>query len=199
MKPDIAIPPVTCELIREALRGMDGVRFERRDACPHCGGAVHGYDFKKKRFATVMIDGRSQNIYVDVKRYRCEECGRLSYADGPFYPDTRVGLPVVDLCVCLGRTMPFNRVATTLREMDVAIDRGTIRNYACRGLWKPPSFQMFRLELPFSIINLGIQMIRKADDRPMTGDEAFAAMGYDPERWDDFLRTIPPLGAGKRM
>lgn len=145
----------------------------------------------------MTTDGRPRNIYVEVKRFHCEQCGRLSYAHAPFYPDTRMGLPVVDLCVCLGRTMPFNRVASILREMNVAIDRGTIRNYSNRRFCTTRIIQMFRIDLPFSIVNLGIQMIRRGDDRPMRGDEAFDAMGFDPERWDDFLGSLPPEGSGR--
>lgn len=181
MKDDPSISPVISDLVGAALRGMEGIRFENLDRCPHCGGKLRGYDFKKKHFACILSEGEPHYIDVAVKRFFCKECGRLSYAHEPFYPGTRIGIPVVDLCISLGSTMPFNRVSGILEQMNVVVDRGTVRNYVKKQCSDERCVNMFGLNLPSSIINLGIKAIQK-DGRPMSGNEALIAIGFNPEK-----------------
>ena len=181
MRGDPSISPVISDIVNAALWGMEGIRFENLDRCPYCRGKIRGYDFKKKHFACVLSEGKPYYIDVAVKRFFCHECGRLSYAYEPFYPGTRMGIPVVDLCVSLGSSMPFNRVSGVLKKMNVVVDRGTVRNYVNMQYHEERCVDMFGLNLPFSIMNLGIKVINKGG-APMSGDEALVAMGFDPHR-----------------
>ena len=91
-----------------------------RDACPVCGGKVSGYDTKKKQFAVIRENDGLKPVHVFIRRYACHECHAVCYADEPFYPDTRVGSPLVDLCRTLGETMPYNRVAVHLLHLGIS-------------------------------------------------------------------------------
>lgn len=185
MKGDPTISPVISDIVSAALWGMEGVRFENLDRCPYCGGKIRGYDFKKKHFACVLSEGKPHYIDIAVKRFFCQKCGRLSYAYEPFYPGTRMGIPVVDLCVSLGSSMPFNRVSGILKKMNVVVDRGTVRNYVNRQYFDEICVNMFGLNLPSSIINLGIKVIDK-DGASMSGNEALIAMGFARQRLKNF-------------
>ena len=167
------------DLVGNALVSMDGVKFTDLDACPSCGGALIGHDLRAKRFATIIEDGGERTIRVSVKRFYCQQCGTLCYADAPFYPGTRLGSPIVDLCLLLSRKMPFNQVAHHLRAMGVVVDRGTIRNYASLDVGPIPATELFGLPLPLSLLNLAIALIGH-EQGPIVGAEALAACGIPP-------------------
>ncbi len=137
------------DLVGSALVSMDGVAFTELDACPSCGGSLTGHDLRKKRFAVVMEGGKPRVIHVHVKRFYCNRCKNLCYAEAPFYPETRLGSPVVDLCALLAARMPFHRVARLLAAMGVIVDRGTIRNYAARDFGRIPYTEPLRRHAPY--------------------------------------------------
>jgi hypothetical protein len=172
----IPISPMLADLVGNALASMDGVRFTDLDACPSCGGPVAGHDLRAKRFAVILEQGEERTIRVYVKRFYCQECGHLCYADAPFYPGTRLGSPIVDLCLVLSQQMPFNQAAQHLRAMGIVVDRGTIRNYAARDC-PIPATELFGLPLPLSLLNLSIAALRHKQD-PIVGAEALAACGF---------------------
>ena len=165
------------DLVGNALASMDGVKFTYLRACPSCGGPVTGHDLRAKRFAVLLENGKERTIRVSVKRFYCQQCGTLCYADAPFYPDTRLASPVVDLCLLLSQQMPFNRVAQRLRAMGIVVDRGTIRNYASRDFGMIPATELFGLLLPLSLLNLATFNLG-LESRPITGAEALAACGF---------------------
>lgn len=186
MKKKLLIPPMLADLVANALQSMDGVKFTGLDACPSCGGPVTGHDLRAKRFAVLLENGKERTIRVYVKRFYCQECGALCYADAPFYPDTRLASPVVDLCLLLSQRMPFNQVAEHLRAMRIVVDRGTIRNYASRDFGAIPATELFGLPLPFSLLNLAISALGR-ERCPIIGTEALAACGFPPAG-----RAAPP-------
>ncbi|MFA7073480.1 MAG: hypothetical protein WC138_13370 [Methanoculleus sp.] len=179
MKKTLPVPPMLTDLVGNALASMDGVKFTDLDACPSCGGPVAGHDLRAKRFAVILEHGEERTIRVYVKRFYCQKCGRLCYADAPFYPDTRLGSPIVDLCLLLSEQMPFNRVAQHLKAMGIVVDRGTIRNYASRDFGAIPAAELFGLPLPLSLLNLSISAIGR-ERGPIVGAEALAACGFPP-------------------
>ncbi|MDD1676533.1 MAG: DUF6431 domain-containing protein [Methanomicrobiales archaeon] len=157
----VIIPPMLSALITTALSGVDGMVFAKHGPCPHCGGTLTGYDEKRRRFA-VLLEGENQReISVRVRRFRCGKCGRISTAQAPFYPDTRYGSAVVDLCVVMSRTFPRSRVATVLRSMGVIVNRGTVRNYAARDFGTIPFTEIFRIPIPMSVIHLSALLSEK--------------------------------------
>jgi hypothetical protein len=148
------IPPMLSDLVQMTLTSCDGVLFDQCGGCPHCGGELSGYDVKKKHFAIVMDGEQKRAVDVLVKRFLCRSCGQVSLADQPFYPDTRIGSPVVDLCVTLGEAMPYARVSSCLAEMGIVVDRWSVRNYVQQNTRTIPAMDLFGVRVPFSIVSL---------------------------------------------
>jgi hypothetical protein len=166
------------DIIQTALVACDGIEFSDRPACLVCGGEVSGYDTRKRQFAVILENDRKRVIHVRVRRFICKSCGRLCYADEPFYPDTRMGSPVIDLCVTFAGTIPFSRTATHLSLLGIAIDRGSVRNYAQRAWGAIPAADMFGMRLPFSIISLSSLAASADEGGGMKGAEVLAACGF---------------------
>jgi hypothetical protein len=172
------IPPLIIDIVQSGLLASEGIIFDNLETCPVCGGKLSGYDTKKKQFA-VMLEGNTRHpVHVFVKRFSCHECHAICFADEPFYPDTRIGSPLVDLCRTLGTTMPFNRVAAHLLHLGIVIDRGTVRNYMNRSFPEIPTTDLFGIRLPPSIISLSELAARTGEGSRIPGTEALAACGF---------------------
>ena len=166
------------DIVQTALLACEGIEFSERAACPSCGGAVQGYDTRKKQFAVILENDKERIIHVRVRRFLCKSCKQLCYADEPFYPDTRIGSPVIDLCVTFAATIPFCRTATYLSMMGIAIDRGSVRNYAKRAWGTVPTADMFGMRLPFSILSLSSLAARTGERGGITGAEVLASCSF---------------------
>jgi len=142
------------DLVNTTVTQFDGIFFDECGSCPHCEGVLSGYDVKKKQFAIVIEKDQKRVVSVLVKRFRCHRCGLVSLANQPFYPDTRIGSPVVDLCTTLGNIMPYYRVSSCLEEMGLVVDRWSVRNYVRKNRYTIPSIDMFGFMIPFSIVSL---------------------------------------------
>jgi len=147
------IPPMLADIVQAALASYDNVLFDSCDTCPACGGDLSGYDIKTRQFAVVRDGEQKKVIPVRVKRFRCRSCRKIHSADQPFYPDTRIGSLVVDLCVTLGGSMPFSRVSSCLYDMGVIVDRWSVRNYIRNNRRTVPGVDMFGFEVPLSIVS----------------------------------------------
>jgi hypothetical protein len=174
----LRIPPLLIDIVQSGLLACEGLVFDNRDTCPACGGKLSGYDTKKKQFATIKETKDLHQVDVFVKRFSCRECHSVCFADEPFYPDTRMGSPVVDLCRTLGATMPSNRVAANLLRLGIIIDRGTVRNYGYRSFPYVPTTDLFGIHLPLSIISLSELAARTGEGSRIPGTEALAACGF---------------------
>jgi hypothetical protein len=128
MKPP-KILPIVATIVQSAISLVDGVTFDGHTVCPACGGSLAGYDTKRKQYAHLMIDNEQRTMYASVKRFSCKSCGKLCYADEPFYPNTRMGSAIVDLCVAFSMTMPVNRVPAYLAAVGIIVDRSSCRLY----------------------------------------------------------------------
>lgn len=177
MKPP-RIPPMAVDIIQTALSAMDGVVFSELAACPYCGGAVTGYDYKTRQFAVLEEHGIHRAIHVRVKRFRCQQCGRLCYADQPFYPNTRIGSPVIDLSVTLTTAMPATRAARVLSSVGVCMDRTSCLLFARRFQQEIRTADVFGMRLPFSILALSNIAAQNFEKNPVSGAEALAACGF---------------------
>jgi hypothetical protein len=187
VKKMLPIPPMLVDLVGNALASMDGVIFADLAACPSCRGQVIGHDMRAKRFAVILDQGKEHTIRVFVKRFYCQDCNALCYADAPFYPDTRLASPIVDLCILLSQQMPFNQVAQHLLAMGIVVDRGTIRNYASRDFGAIPATNLFGFLLPLPLLNLATFALSR-EGRPIVGAEVLAACGFPP------ANRAPPHG-----
>lgn len=148
-------------VIQNALIGADGHEFTHLPACPHCGGPLSGYDSKSRKFVTLIENDTGRDVVVRVKRFRCSVCGRVSSAHAPFYPDTRIGSPVVDLCIVLAEEMPLHRVAVVMGQLGIQIDRGSVRNYAMMDIGHIPTTNIFGIRIPDSVMSLSILASRR--------------------------------------
>jgi hypothetical protein len=172
------IPPILVDLVQTALTACDGTYFDNRDVCPSCGGSLSGYDKKKKQFAVLIEGGERRPVHVIVKRFSCQMCKKICFADEPFYPGTRTGSPVVDLCLTLCRTMPFTRTAAYLEEMGIFVDRMTVRNFSRLAVPEIPTADVFSIHLPMSIISLSTLAAGLREGSCIEGAEALAACGF---------------------
>jgi len=154
----IPIAPMMADMVRNGIAAVDGKVFENLDRCPHCGGGVRPHDLRVKRFATIATGTEVRDVHVRVKRFRCARCGRLCYADSPFYPGTRHGAPIVELAAVLAERMPPGRTAQTLEHLGIVLDRATVRAYA--GLPLPPimTTHLFGIPIPASILHLSASL-----------------------------------------
>jgi hypothetical protein len=178
-------------IIQNAFSALDGIAFTELAACPHCGGTVTGHDTKEKQFAVISDEGTDRTIHVKVKRFRCRECGRLCYADEPFYPDTRIGSPVIDLCVTLTATMPAGRAARVLDAMGVIVDRTSCLIYAKKHTGEIPTADFFGMRLPFSVLTLANFAARIQEGDRTSPTEVLAACGYPSGRRAPDAATMP--------
>jgi hypothetical protein len=174
------VPPMILALVQGAITALDGIPFLDLAACPFCGGPVKAHDTRQKRFARIIDEGGERDIRVVVKRFHCTTCGRLVYADAPFYPGTRYGAPIIDLCVVLSRIAPFHQVHRMLQAMQLAVDRGTVRNYADRDFGPIPATELFGIPLPLSILHLSTLAFGLDKTQPVAGAELLAACGLPP-------------------
>jgi len=177
MKPP-RIPPMAVDIIQAALSSMDGVVFSDLAACPSCGGTVTGYDYKSRQFAVLAEHEAHRAIHVRVKRFRCRECGRLCYADQPFYPDTRIGSPVIDLSVTLTAGMPATRAARVLSSVGICMDRTSCLLFARRFPQEIRTAEVFGMRLPFSVLALSNLAAQNFEGGPLMGAEVLAACGF---------------------
>jgi len=148
-------------IVQTGILAVDSVTFTDHAACPECNGTLAPHDTKEKRFAVVVTGDAARTVSVHVKRYYCRSCHKLSYADEPFYPETRIGSPVIDLCIALSITMPANRVAAYLEGLGVLVDRSSCRLYIRSGQNSTRNNHacletnvLFGIHLPLSVISL---------------------------------------------
>jgi len=195
MKPP-RIPPMAAAIIQNAFSALDGIAFTELAACPHCGGKVTGHDTKEKQFAVIADEGLERTICVKIRRFRCRACGKLCYADEPFYPDTRIGSPVIDLCVTLSATLPAGRAARVLEAMGVIVDRTSCNLYAKKHTRNIPIADVFGMRLPLSALSLAnlAALVPEGDHIPAA--DVLAACGF-PSRSRAAPVTQVPVPPGQ--
>lgn len=172
------IPPMLVTLVQEALTEPDGVVFDSCDACPACGGKVSGYDTRERQFARIVDDNGERTIRVSVKRFRCASCNRIVNADEPFYPGTKIGAPVVDLCIAFSRAFGYGRAARRLRAMGVAVSRVQCRHFALLPVRPFRIMPMYGHPLPESVLSLSFLTANIPEGRSIVGAEMLAACGF---------------------
>lgn len=191
----VQIPSMLGDIVTSAITSADDAIFSECAACPFCGGEVKAHDMRRKKYATILEKGARRQIHVFVKRFYCTECGRLCYADSPFYPDTRMGMPVVDLCTTLIEKHPFHHAARILRSLNIIVDRGTLRNYAGRNdLPRPEVIEMYGIDIPLSIFDLSARSFQGPERASVPRTELFGSARLPPAHRAFLLA----MGTGKR-
>lgn len=180
------IPPLMTEIVQTGISAFEGVVFTQHTACPVCGGSLIGYDIKKKQFAHLVTEHTERTVFVSVKRFYCRDCHRVCYADEPFYPNSRIGSVVIDLCLALSMTMPPNRVSAYLAVMGVRVNRMSCRLYI-RNSRHPPvrdsarsleANAMFGIHLPRSILALSVLALEVDEGNQIREKDILQACGF---------------------
>jgi hypothetical protein len=129
-------------------------------------------------FAIIREEEKERTIRVFVKRFYCRSCNRIINADEPFYPDTRIGSPVIDICLSLATIMPVNRTATWLDAMGVVVNRTSCRLYVREHAHAIPSSDLFGIRMPMSVVALSTLAARAGPISPISGADVLAACNY---------------------
>lgn len=110
-----------------------GMVYDEARSCPECGcNDVTRYDMEDRVFCTTIVDGSFKPVGVNVKRFECSRCGNVFEGVSPFYARCNNAGPIVDLCLALASSNPYNRTESILMQYGIQVDKGTIRNYAMR-------------------------------------------------------------------
>jgi hypothetical protein len=189
MKPPY-ITPILKDLVQSGISACDGITFSEHSVCPACGGILTGYDTKRKQFAHLTGEDGQKTLYVSVKRFSCRTCHRIWYADEPFYPDTRIGSVVIDLCIALSITLPVYRVAATLAAMGIVVNRSSCRlyvqnnssNFVRNNVRYFETRNIFGVHLPLSIIELSAIASGPANEHQIDGADVLAACGFPSDQ-----------------
>jgi len=200
------IPPLLADIVQTAISAVDGVTFTGHTLCPACGGPLTGYDTKRKQFARLITSDGPRSIYVDVRRFSCRDCHRFCLADNPFYPDTRIGSVIIDLCIALSMTMPVNRVPSYLAAMGIFVNRGSCRLYIqnnCSYFVRNnvryiESNDLFGIHLPLSILSLSALAAGPAGGGPLECADVIEACGFPSAQQAGMNRLFPLKHLDKR-
>jgi rubredoxin len=175
----LRIPPILCDIVQTTFSACDGLVFDRYRCCPDCGGTATGYDRKEKQFAVLTDGQKNKAIIVIVKRFRCITCGKIFSADAPFYPKTRNGSPIIDLCITLGQTMPFSRVSTHLAFLGIIVDRWTVRKYILNNRHRTvATTELYSMRVPLSLVNLTALFANANEKNPLDPQEVLVVCGF---------------------
>jgi hypothetical protein len=180
------------DIIQTGLSSLDGMEFSGLISCPLCGGPVQGHDRKKKKFAVLRERTGERIITVQVKRFYCGRCGNLCYADQPFYPDSRIGSPVIDIFSSLSAIMPPSRAARVIDTMGIVVNRTTWKHYIVRPFPEIPVMEVFGMRLPLSVVRLSDIAVQSWESGHADPADVIAACGY-PSR----SRVTTPAPPGR--
>jgi hypothetical protein len=169
------------QVVQSAIRICDGTEYHVPGTCRSCDGVLSGYDSRVKRFVRVLDEDGSHTIEVILRRAYCRACGRIWVPEEPFYPGTRVGSPVVDLCRALATTDSCGQIVARLDQMGIILDRGSVRSYCGSTLPLPPTVVAFGMNIPVSIISLSALAGKTVGEGRPLGDEVLTAI-YHPSR-----------------
>lgn len=172
------LPPMITEVVHAALRACAETEYWNGPTCRVCGGPLTGYDARKKRFALLSDDDCEELIEVVIHRAYCRTCRKVMMPDEPFYPKTRIGSPVVDLCQTLSVSLSSGQVTAILNRMGLLVDRGSVRTYCSLPIPSPPAIAAFGMHIPVSIISLSALSGENRSERCLTGDDILAACSY---------------------
>jgi len=184
------ILPILSDVIPATISACKGILFNTQECCPHCGGEVTDYDIRSKQFAVIMTDNIQSTVMVQVKRFQCRQCRRVVYADQPFYPGTRIGSPVVDLCVTFASMMPYARASAYLQRVGIVVDRWSVRNYVQMKI--PVAMtEMYGTRLPESLVTLTALVAETRDDTPLDSYDVLSACGYPSSQYTGLHNPAP--------
>jgi hypothetical protein len=172
------VQPLLSGIVNTALRACDQTEYSVHGSCKFCGGTLSGYDTRLKQFATLVDPSGEHSLEVILHRSYCRSCGKIVSPEEPFYPGTRVGSPVVDLCRAFNGSMSSGRVSVLLGQMGVRVDRWSVRGYSKKPFPAFSGVTAFGLKIPVSILSLSSMAGLLDDTGKLDGDDVLAACNY---------------------
>ncbi|MDO9324048.1 MAG: hypothetical protein Q7T80_03725 [Methanoregula sp.] len=172
------LPPMLINIVQAAILVCEGTQYPVGGTCIACGGILSGYDTREKRFAVICDDDGDRTVEVFLHRAYCRSCGRIQMPEEPFYPGTRVGSPVVDLCRAFSTTMSCGLVTRRLGQMGITVDRWSVRSYCSLALPPPPVVAAFGMNVPVSIISLSALAGMQGDNGCASGNDVLTACNH---------------------
>ncbi|HJJ55761.1 MAG TPA: hypothetical protein O0X99_02175, partial [Methanocorpusculum sp.] len=117
----VIIPPLLSDTIVNGILSIDNMSFTHTTKyCNKCGGVLSPYDTKKKVYATIYnFDGTDRQIMVYIRRYKCSTCTKLTYADEPFYPKTRIGSAIIELARTLSSEYSYSHASEIINKIGI--------------------------------------------------------------------------------
>ncbi len=172
------LPPMLINIVQTALLVCDGTEYFVGGECVSCGGTLSGYDTRVKRFAILSEDEGDPWVEVLLHRAYCRACGRIWMPEEPFYPRTRIGSPVVDLCRAFSTTMSCGQVSRRLGQMGITVDRWSVRSYCSLSNAPPPTVAAFGMNVPVSLISLSSLAGTLREGSTARGEDVLIACNY---------------------
>lgn len=120
---------------KELIRQYEGKKFEGyRERCDRCGSShIQKFGFEKRTYAKVIIQSGFHDVDIQVRKYRCVDCHHVMVCDEElFYPRLNYGKGIVDSCLFLASSNPYNRVEGMMQDYGMQVDIQSIRRYAMR-------------------------------------------------------------------
>jgi transposase-like protein len=128
-------PDILRKMIPQTIeRHYSMMSYDSRDGgCPRCKSEhVVGFGWVSRTFCSLITErGTFEDVHVKIRRYLCRHCKHTFFAkDSPFYQGCNYGKPIVDLCLALAASNPYNRVESILMQYGIQVDRDTVKGYA---------------------------------------------------------------------
>ncbi len=133
--------------------------------CPRCkSDHVVGFGWLPKTFCTIITErGGFEDVNIRVRRYLCMHCKHTFLAtDAPFYDRCKYGKPVVDLCLALAASNPYNRVESILMQYGIQVDRDTVKRYALA--FRTRSIKLAGIPVMDSDAKIGVNILKMLFD-----------------------------------
>jgi len=168
------------ELITTALYEVADMTFMSPNPCHVCNDVTKknllAHDTIKRRFATVIEGDEKVRLSVSVKRYICKHCGQVMFARSPFYPNTRLGSPIVDLAMSLASRYSFYQTSQIMEMLHISMSRSAIRALAQSRTWNIAAIPLSDLLLPTSLLTLG--SLANSSPGHLTPEDVLVACGF---------------------
>ena len=106
-------------------------KYEEAENCPYCNSKdFYLHSYRERTFCTLVTENGFKEIKVSIGIFRCKNCGKFFKAsNSPFYDGCKYGKPIVDLCLYMAASMPYNRVENVLMQFGIQVDRDTVKRY----------------------------------------------------------------------
>ncbi len=201
---------------RQLIRDYDGKKYDgHRDECERCGGRhLQRIGFEDRAYATIIQPSGFYDVMVHLQKVRCVQCHHVMVCDDNqlFYPKCRYGRGIVDACLFLASSNPYNRVERIMQEYGVQVDIQTIRRYAIRfgkkaAGYAPLKFMGQNVELGANLVKIifgkdDVKELSKDhddDDNQRSEKEKDGAMKKKKKKTDAVVdETYPSVKGSKK-